>query len=769
MADRQVRQGEGLGWRRWLYALALPVGGALGALVLRAALEPMLAGDRPYLMVFPAVLLVTLAGGWAAGVVCMALSISAAWALFVPRDLRFTEHELLAAVLVMGVSLVLIGFGAWTRRLRVRSELAARDAGRALEQMRESEARFRRLAELSPDAILVLQGNRVVFTNPATLNLLGATDETQVIGHSPLELVHPDSRGLLEDRLGRLLATGAPNPPAEQRYYRFDGSVITVETTSNLVPWGGGTAVQVIARDVSERKQREEEVRESKEELERFFENSPVPIHWVDPEGRIVRANRAELDLLGYGRDEYIGRDIRDFHVDPERAARALAKLRAGETLRGFELQVRRKDGTVRDVLLDATTMQREGKMVHSWCFLVDVTEQRRGEEEVRSALDRFDLCARATSQVIYDWDIEKQHLQWNDAIHLLLENGVGEPINSIEWWTDRLHPDDRAQVLDSITSALQEGGQWTFEYRFRRADGTYAYVLDRAFIVRTREGKPVRMVGAMIDLTPQKEWERELARRATELEHSNAELQDFARVISHDLKEPLRGIAQYATTLREEHRDVIDEAMRDKLETIERLSRRMNDLLNALMEYAQLGHQKLRRSRTDLNTVLRDALDSLRSRIEEERVQVVVKSRLPEADCDPILLGQVFSNLIANAIKYNVNPAKRVEIGWRQADKEGEPGALYVRDNGIGIDPRHQETVFQMFRRLHARDQFGGGTGSGLSIVRKIVELHGGKVWLESEPGRGTTFYITLDSMREPDVLLPEIKPPGEGARQEH
>jgi PAS domain S-box-containing protein len=741
-----------------------PVGGAVVAVLLRLSLEPALEGESPYITAFPAVVLVSLVGGWASGLVCLVLCIAALHFLLLSPGQRWIPEEVLVVLLAVGVSVLLIAVAASHRALRLRSDGAAREARQMMEAMRDSEERFRRLAELSPDAILVLQHHRVVFANPATLRLLGATDITQVIGHSPLEMVHPDSRAVLEERLSRLLATGEPNPPVEQRYYRFDGGLITVETISTLVPWGGEQAVQVVARDVTERRRGEEELRESKQALEAFFEHSPVPIHWTDAQGRILRANEAELSLLGYERESYIGRLLREFCTEPERADEVLSRLRAGETVRQVELVLKRRDGAERHVLLDANAQWRDDTITYMRCFMLDVTEQRRGAEEVEAALDRFRLCSMATNDVIYDWDLLAHRLTWNEALHTLVGNSDRDEITHLPWWTDHVHPEDRARVVQSLESALDSGSQWTCEYRFRRGDGSYANLLDRAFIVRNSKGHAVRMVGAMIDLTTRKAWEDELARRALELEQSNAELQDFARVISHDLKEPLRGIADYSRALLEDHHQGLGDEIVDQLQTISRLSGRMHTLLDALMEYARVGRAELRCAPADLNLVLRDVLDSLRSRIEAEHAQVVLASSLPVAKCDPILMQQVFSNLVVNALKYNRSESKRVEIGWRPDGEGSENGMIYVRDNGIGIDPRHHDAVFQMFRRLHARERFGGGTGSGLSIVRKIVERHGGRIWLESEVDKGSTFYLTLAEMHEREPLTPEI--PGAAKR---
>lgn len=752
-------------WRSVAWILS----SSIAAVGLRALLDPVLGSDFPYLTVFPAVVLASLASGWIAGMSALGLTLAALVVLFVePRSALAIAQpgDMLGLLLSAGVCLLLIGVGAAYRRLRLSSDLAAQEAQQVASSLRESEERFRRLAELSPDAILVLSGGVVAYTNAATLRLLGATHLSQVLGHSPFELVHPDSRAVLEARIGRVLTTGQPNPPMEQRYYRFDGRLITVETTSTLVPWGGGVAVQVIARDVTERRRAEEELREKKEELEDFLEDSPVPIHWVAPNGRILRANRAELELLGYAPEEYIGRAVREFHVEPEKADEMLERLFRGETLCRHEAQLRSRSGAIRQVILDANVQMRDGRIAHTRCFTLDITEQRRAEHAVQMALDRFRLCARATNDVIYDWDILGNRVEWNEVIKTVAGEVDEATRARHEWWRRQVHPDDLPRIEETLKGALHgRDEQWTAEYRFRRADGAYAAVFDRAFIVRDGDGRATRMVGAIIDVTERRRFEEELARRAAELERSNADLQDFAQIISHDLKAPLRGIADYAGYLLEGYSERLDDEGRDMLHTLLRLSGRMHELLDALMEYARVGRAELRTARTDLNSILAGVLESLETRLESERAQVVLAAPLPSMRCDPILISQVFTNLIINGLKYNTREEKRIEIGCRPGGK-GED-VVFVRDNGIGIEERHREAIFQMFRRLHPGETFGGGTGSGLSIVKKIVERHSGRIWVDSTPGEGSTFFFTLGHIEdEPPAVktMPLVREAWEG-----
>lgn len=243
-----------------------------------------------------------------------------------------------------------------------------------------------------------------------------------------------------------------------------------------------------------------------------------------------------------------------------------------------------------------------------------------------------------------------------------------------------------------------------------------------------------------------------ELIELNRQLETSNTELDSFAYVASHDLKEPLRGINNYSTFLIEDYaKDLEGEAV-ERLQTLVRLTERMETLLDSLLHYSRVGRLDLQKTEVDLNEVLQQSLLFLRNRIADSNAEIVVPRLLPKAFVDEIRVGEVFSNLISNALKYTDQENPRIEIGYTENETRDIAGALkiervyYVRDNGIGIDERFHSDIFRIFKRLHGRKEYSGGVGAGLTIVKRIVERHGGRIWLESATGEGTIFYFTLE-----------------------
>lgn len=251
-----------------------------------------------------------------------------------------------------------------------------------------------------------------------------------------------------------------------------------------------------------------------------------------------------------------------------------------------------------------------------------------------------------------------------------------------------------------------------------------------------------------------------ELERLNRELARSNQELASFAFAASHDLKEPLRGIHNYAIFLLEDYATRLDAAGRERLQVLVNLSQRMENLIDVLLYYSRLGQAELETESTDLDDLVAREIELLSL----SRPQVSPEFRrprpLPTLCCDPTLVRELFGNLIGNAWKYNDKAKPWIEIGYLSPTEQARqfpqrdpqlPVLLYVRDNGIGIRDRHQQAIFRLFKRLHARDRYGGGAGAGLAIVQRIIERHGGQIWVESTYGEGATFYFSLGSERDP------------------
>jgi PAS domain S-box-containing protein len=256
-----------------------------------------------------------------------------------------------------------------------------------------------------------------------------------------------------------------------------------------------------------------------------------------------------------------------------------------------------------------------------------------------------------------------------------------------------------------------------------------------------TIQAKPF-VLATVLDITERRTIEQKIQAYTEALKRSNDELDSFAYIASHDLKEPLRGIHNFSGFLMEDYADQLDDDGVQQLKTLQKLSTRMEELINNLLHFSRVGRTELSFADCNLNNIIQDKIELLSDFISRNNAEVIVSAELPIIHCDEVRIGEVFQNLITNAIKYNNKDKKIVSIAFE--DKPNEV-VFSIADNGIGIAKEHYENIFKIFKRLHGRNEFGGGSGAGMTIVKKIIERHGGKIWLDSVVDTGTTFYFSI------------------------
>ncbi len=304
--------------------------------------------------------------------------------------------------------------------------------------------------------------------------------------------------------------------------------------------------------------------------------------------------------------------------------------------------------------------------------------------------------------------------------------------------------------------AAIQQGAQDYLakdhlEGRLLSRTIRHAIERKRAEIELLRHNREVEAARAQIE-----QQAVELKARAEQLDRTNRDLDDFTYIASHDLKEPLRGISAYCEILREDYEDKLDSGARCRLDALVKMCDRLATLVDNLLTYSRVGSVRPPDDLIDLHALAEEAIASLRPTIDRRDALVRIVGRLPKVRGDSTVIGMVFGNLISNALKFNDGGRAEVEIGVLA----GDPATIYVKDNGIGIEQKHYDDIFTIFRRLHGRKKYEG-TGAGLTIVRKIVQSHGGRIWLESELGRETTFFFTLAPAAESRSQKHPTRPP--------
>ncbi|MBI5364866.1 MAG: PAS domain S-box protein [Planctomycetes bacterium] len=480
-----------------------------------------------------------------------------------------------------------------------------------------------------------------------------------------------------------------------------------------------------------------------------LFAACPVPmwIHAADSQ-RILAVNAAACAQYGWTHAEFLRLSVDALRPEEERAREASPASLAFHD--GLVRHVRR-GGKVIEVELETLAIEFEGRGARL-VIARDVTERVRIERELRASHARMRLLLEGSRDAIFEGGLDGRSVHFaSPACEALFGVPPQAFIDDPELWLRLVVPED-LETIARLVGELREHGQSEGEYRFQRPDGEFRWAHSRAWTVRDEQGKAVSFAAAVRDVTERHEAEAQLRLANVELEERvesrTRELQElhhaaraFAFTVAHELRAPLRVLEGFTTLLRSEPNEELTADARLLLDQIGESARAMSGIVSGHLTLARLEHAELHLVEADARAIVAEVLREQATSLEGRRVELTV-GPLPSVRADAALLRQVFSNLLSNAIKYTRSSAEpHIEIGARAA---GAHAVFYVRDNGVGFDPAHAEGLFSPFCRLH--DDFDG-TGIGLATVRRIVELHGGRVWAESAPGNGATFAFTLSS----------------------
>lgn len=366
--------------------------------------------------------------------------------------------------------------------------------------------------------------------------------------------------------------------------------------------------------------------------------------------------------------------------------------------------------------------------------------------DRLAAAEERWRLALEAVGDGAWDWRVPDNKIYFSPRWRTMLGHGETESASGVEEWRARIHPDDREKALqDSEKLATGETPFYAAEYRIKNRDGGYRWVLARGIAVsRDDRGRAVRAVGTYADISERKAMEADLRAKSDALARSNQELEAFAYVASHDLRQPLRTINSYAVLLERELGKNISDDAQECVGFIRNGARRMDRLIVDLLEYSRVGNDPPPPAVIDMRQIINEATANLTAAVKDADARIDVAADLPAALGDEMQLLQLTQNLIGNAIKYcapDRPPVVRVAADRHDDDRFIR---FSVRDNGVGVAPEHFDRIFGIFQRLHSHHQVEG-SGVGLAVCKKIVERHGGRIWLTSAPGRGSVFYFTL------------------------
>lgn len=474
-----------------------------------------------------------------------------------------------------------------------------------------------------------------------------------------------------------------------------------------------------------------------------LLESAPNAMLIVDASGRIIYTNSLAEEFFGYSREELRGQPIeclipqrfRQGHTTDRQEYSTKPQRRAMGS--GLPLFGRRKDGSEVAVDIGLSPLETANGTM-TMAAIRDMTWRDLSIEELRHKEANLEHIIDSINDVV--WSISPSGdrvLFVNSAWERVFGYSHIEAQNNPGLWQQTIHPEDRTLATEALATLLATD-QLDLEYRIVRPDGEVRWISDHATLVRDAQGVPVRIDGIGRDVTRRKKNEERQASLMHELQSANEELRNFSYVVSHDLKAPLRAIGSLAEWIASDYADKFDEEGREQLRLLVGRTRRMDALIDGILQYSRVGRTHEGRTDVDLDALMHEVIDSLAP---PAHIRVEIDTPLPTVHADSTRIQQVFQNLISNAIKFIDKPQGEIHIG---CIAEGKSWKFYVRDNGPGIEQRHFERIFQLFQTLVPRDRVES-TGVGLALVKKIIELHDGKVWLESKVGEGSTFFFTL------------------------
>lgn len=461
----------------------------------------------------------------------------------------------------------------------------------------------------------------------------------------------------------------------------------------------------------------------------------PIPVFWKDRAGIYRGCNRAFADLLGCRIDDLVGKDV--FALSPpELAGKYQAmdeELMAGgtEAIQCYEWDVRASTGATRRVMFHKANLTEGGAVVGLVGTVQDVTDLRGAERKFTTVFATCpDAIAISDKQTGRYLDVNPA---FEEALGYRRDEAVGRTSVELDIWAE---PDARARMLEAFAA---QGRLTNYETRFRRKGGEVFTALISVEVTELDGTDCLIMAGR--DISARKHEEMVLRRTADELHRSNLELERFAYVAAHDLQEPCRTICSFAQLLERRHGEALGQEGREYLSYLSNGAQRMRELIQGLLSYSRVNSNRMRFEPVALGDLMRSVLGDLAGAVGQSGAAICVGD-LPRVRGDAVQLQQVLVNLVGNALKFQP-PGQQPRIDV-EACRLGDQWQITVRDNGIGIDPQYADEIFGMFRRLHGGGIYPG-TGIGLALVRRVVEAHGGRVWVESKPGEGSAFHFTL------------------------
>jgi two-component system sensor kinase FixL len=502
-------------------------------------------------------------------------------------------------------------------------------------------------------------------------------------------------------------------------------------------------------------------LRDSESKLRAVIDNALDALITINPQGTIEAFNPTCEQLFGYSADEVLGCNVSMLMPEPHRSEHDgyLTRYLATGNARiigtaGRELTAQRKDGSTFPIDLSVSSFDLTNG-THFSGIIRDISARKDIERRLQESTQRERLVIQCALDAIITIDEKGMITEWNEqaakSFGWSREEAIGKSMAEMI-----IPPAYRAAHYTGVQHFLTEGVANILGKRIEltaetRGGSTFPVEIT---VTSQKIRNHYYFTAFVRDITAQKNAEAERDTNLSALQRSNSELDNFSHIVSHDLKEPLRGLFNNASFLLEDFGTKLGDAGAHRLNRLLFLSERMQRLVDDLLSFSRLGRTEMAIQETNPNEIVHDVARMLEAFLEERHAKITIPDPMPIIKCDKVRVTEAFRNLITNAVKYNDKEKPEAEIGFLKCVETAEGvqrDVFYVKDNGIGIAPDFHEEIFRIFKRLQSDDMGKEtGTGAGLTFVKKIIEQHGGRIWLKSDLGKGTIFYFTLPAVPE-------------------
>ncbi|AFZ36467.1 multi-sensor signal transduction histidine kinase [Stanieria cyanosphaera PCC 7437] len=617
-------------------------------------------------------------------------------------------------------------------------------------------------------AIVSLEGQWLEI-NTALCQMLGYS-EADLLATNFQSITYPED--LAQDLLcvKQLISGEIESGQLEKRYLNKQGEIVWVSLSVSVVKNEQNQPLYFVAliENITNRKQIEQDLQESERRFRAIFNSMFQFIGLLKPDGTLLEANQTALDFGGFRLEEIVNRpfwEISWWQINAQtqqQLQQAIMQAASGEFVRyevdilGANNQIATIDFSLKPVLDEngqISLLIPEGR---------NITESKKIQEKLQRNEQRWQLAIQSTGDGIWDWNVQTNEVYYSPRWKEMRGYQNDEIRGNFEQWAELIHSDDYEKVMSALEQHFTKQIPFRLEYRTLHRDSSYRWILVQGQAVCDEIGQILRMVGAETDITERKqaqvalaqlneELEARVKQRTSQLEQvnkillattgqlekRNQELDQFAYVASHDLKAPLRAIANLSEWLEEDLEDKLDDDTRHNLNLLRGRVHRLENLINGLLAYSRVGRVSSEFQLVSVERLLNEIIDSL---VVPPEFKIEIIGKMPTFRTQLLPLQQTFSNLIDNAIKHHPRQDGKVSISVVEQENFYE---FTVSDDGKGIDPKYHDRIFTIFQTLEARDN-KESTGIGLSIVKKAVENQGGAITVESQVGEGTSFRFT-------------------------